>query len=231
MVKLLRAGLLRLRKSRVFFSCLILEAAAKVITAFFAYSVMISEKELWPVERILFLDTPVFVMICALFCGLFVGTEYKNGGIRGRIMAGSSRRRVYLADLTLCAIACVLFWLSGMAVGRLLGVPFFGKTELLMEQRISCILGGIFLTSALTGMFYFLAMMFQSRLWGTAVCLLSGAALVCSMFLMKIWPGAAEICSRGGAGKKLGMLFLAGCGVSLLTSMAGIYFFWRKDIE
>ena len=229
MANLLRAGLLRLRKSKVFWCCLILAVAAKVVAAFSSYAVMISGGELWPVDRMLFLDAPVFVMICALFCGLFEGTEYRNGGIRGRIMAGSSRRRVYLSDFILCAFACVLFWLSGIAVGRLLGIPFFGKPELLMEQQLSILFGGIFLTVALVGVFYFWAMMFQSRIWGTTVCLLNGAVFVYGMFFLKVPLDAAGICSSWD--KKLGTFCMAGSAVILLTSMAGIYFFWRKDIE
>lgn len=227
MANLLRAGLLRLRKSRIFWSCLFLSVIMKTIAALSAYQFMISKRELWPVDRIQFLDMPAFVMICGLFCGLFVGTEYRNGGIGGRIMSGSSRRRVYLADFILCALACGLFWLSGMAAARLLGLPFFGKSALSGEQELACFIGGMFMTAALTGIFYFLAIILQSRIWGTAVCLLTGTALLSGIYFLK----KAGSCSGPELNGQMGLFCIGAGAVILFTNMAGIYIFWRKDIK
>ena len=51
-------------------------------------------------------------LVAAVFISLFVGSEYSDGTIRNKLVVGHSRMRIYLANLIVCSIACVLISLA-----------------------------------------------------------------------------------------------------------------------
>ena len=66
----------------------------------------------------------VTVFLPAVFCALFLGTEYDHGTIRNKLIAGKSRPAVYLTSLILSLAACFLmigaYFLPVVCIG-----PFF----------------------------------------------------------------------------------------------------------
>ena len=73
----------------------------------------------------------VTVFLPAVFCALFLGTEYEHGVIRNKLIAGKTRPAVYLSSLVLSLTACFLmigaYFLPVVSIGPLftegLGVP------------------------------------------------------------------------------------------------------------
>ena len=63
------------------------------------------------------------VFLPAVFCTLFLGTEYADGTIRNKLIAGKSRAAVYMASLILSLAACLMMigahFLPVVCVGRL----------------------------------------------------------------------------------------------------------------
>ena len=65
----------------------------------------------------------VTVFLPAVFCALFLGTEYEHGVIRNKLVAGKTRPAVYLSSLALSLAACFLmigvYFLPVVCIGPL----------------------------------------------------------------------------------------------------------------
>lgn len=121
MSKLISAGFLRLRKCRVFY---IVCAAAFVINLALVYTES-QNYELYSAsqELCLFDHVPMIGLICSVFIGLMLGSEYGDGTVRNKIMVGHKRVCVYLSYLVVsvagalvitvvCMSVTVVFWLA-----------------------------------------------------------------------------------------------------------------------
>ncbi len=67
----------------------------------------------------------VIGLFSAVFSTLFLGQEYSGGAIRNKVIAGYSRKDIYLSQLIVVSAASLLMLLAGMA-GGLVGIPVFG---------------------------------------------------------------------------------------------------------
>lgn len=53
-----------------------------------------------------FFDYATYILVLgAIFCSLFIGTEYSDGTIRNKLIMGYSRQKIYCANLIVCIIA------------------------------------------------------------------------------------------------------------------------------
>ena len=66
----------------------------------------------------------VTVFLPAVFCALFLGTEYEHGVIRNKLIAGKTRPAVYLSSLVLSLAACFLMIAAYFLPVCIIG-PFF----------------------------------------------------------------------------------------------------------
>ena len=66
------------------------------------------------------------MLIQAPFLSVYLGTEFSEGTIRNKLVAGHSRPAVYLSNLILCAIAGVLLCLGYIAAVLAVGLPLLG---------------------------------------------------------------------------------------------------------
>lgn len=116
MLKLLRANLRRLRKSRLLWLCM---AAAFAISSVFLLRIGGSEGG-WTLDEALLQTLPFLPILYAVFVGLFLGTDYQDGTMRCKIIAGHTRCAVYLSQLLTAIIGCLgilLAWALSAAVG------------------------------------------------------------------------------------------------------------------
>ena len=49
-------------------------------------------------------------LVAAILTSMFIGSEYSDGTIRNKLVVGHSRMRIYLANLIVCSVACVLIF-------------------------------------------------------------------------------------------------------------------------
>lgn len=103
MGRLLRADFVCLLKSRIFWLCM---AFVFGLAACF----MKIEKTASP-DLMLFKGGQLISLVFSLFIGFYIGTEYSDGTIRNKIIAGHSRLPVYFADFTVCAIGAAIMYL------------------------------------------------------------------------------------------------------------------------
>lgn len=64
---------------------------------------------------------PFMGLVAAILTSMFIGSEYSDGTIRNKLVVGHSRMRIYLANLIVCSVACVLIslaYITGGVCGR-----------------------------------------------------------------------------------------------------------------
>lgn len=115
MFMLVKANILRMFKHIFFIPGLVLAAAVTLITMVLAVSVRHSDPymvQYW--HRLAALGIPAFF---TLFIPLFAGSEYKNGAIRNKAMAGHTQSGIYTAELIAVITGTFLMWLAWAGTG------------------------------------------------------------------------------------------------------------------
>lgn len=75
-------------------------------------------------EKCFFNLAPLLGLIFASFTSLFLGTEYSDGALRNKLIAGHGRISVFLADFIITMIGCLVINTAWVA-GSLPGLCFF----------------------------------------------------------------------------------------------------------
>lgn len=106
------------------------------------------------IDGCLFEFTPFMGLVAAIFTSLFVGSEYSDGTIRNKLVVGHSRLRIYLANLIVCSIACMLITLAYFAgvfvVGSSKGGELLTGSNIIALFLICSFLISIAFTSIMT---------------------------------------------------------------------------------
>ena len=117
MSNLLRADFFRLWRSKSFWACMMFQVGtgAFVPVSCYLYELRhpIPYSQHLDAEFLNFL--PFVCILFALFCALFIGTDYSDGSMRNKLVVGHRRWEIYLSHLVTCTVACLL-----MCVGYLL---------------------------------------------------------------------------------------------------------------
>lgn len=173
MRKLLRANFARLFRSKIFLLLILLSAAAAVAVRIEIYR---SAEE--GLDSAFFFVAAVIGVVMAVFCSLFVGTEYSDGAIRNKLIVGHSRSAVYLSNLIVCTAAGMLFlltfWLASVALCIALPDAFVGGAGYLL-LRIGLT---VVLTAAFSALFVLLAMACQSKAIVAIISLLLALGMI-----------------------------------------------------
>ena len=178
MSKLISANFVRLKKDKVFWGVLIFMTAAGVFLPVTGYADMRRSGYIVNLDSRFFFCSILVVIAMAVFCSLFIGTEYSDGTVRNKVVTGHKRSSIYLANFAAAAItgaaACAVYFAVYLCVGiPLLG--FFaadGKTVLLL------VLAVFMLAVAFSSIFTMISMSNQSKAAGAVTCILLAAVLL-----------------------------------------------------
>lgn len=80
-----------------------------------------------------------FPIILAVVTGFFIGTEYSDGTIRNKLIAGHSRISIYFANMLTTYIASILLFLTSVIVIYAGGIPLYGSTSLPFQEYLKAI--------------------------------------------------------------------------------------------
>jgi len=117
--------------------------------------------------------------LSALFCGVFGGTEYSDGTIRNKLIAGHTRWSDYLSSLIVHSAQILLCLFSFLLADLALGLPLLGG--FVIDKRILLMLAGSIVTMlAFSAIFTLISMLCQNKTTGVCICLI----LFCVMFFM-----------------------------------------------
>ena len=173
MNKLLSANFSRLIKNKAFLVSMACMLVFGVFISVKSYMNQIQYGTSFLVDNIFFGYAAVIPILCAAFCSLFTGTEYSDGTIRNKIIAGHSRASVYLANLLTCSAACLLMGLIYMAAVGAVGIPLLGAFHVDLKIVAVFVLDSFAMILSLSAVFVLLSMLNQNKAAVVAVSLIA----------------------------------------------------------
>ena len=168
---LLSANFFRLRRSAAFWVSMAVMAGIGVFEVTAGY---FSARELGmevPLENRYFIFALLSGIVLSAFSSLFLGTEYSDGAVRNKIIAGHPRSAVYLASLLTSAAVGVLLCCAYILAVLALGIPLLGFFR--MELRAVgwftvCVL---VMTAALAALFTLVSMLSRNKAAAVVIAL------------------------------------------------------------
>lgn len=140
MFKLLNAGFTRIKKNRIFFGCIIVTIGIAIFMLVSNYLDMKNYNAEIRTTELVSNYLPMIGLFIAIFTGLFVGTEYSDGTIRNKIIAGHTKTNIYLSNFILSVITALIFEVIWTIFVLIIGISLFGKPIIgLNELLITCI--------------------------------------------------------------------------------------------
>lgn len=173
MRNLLSANFSRLWKDRIFWLCMgsmLLYSIIFMLNGCRQAAIALSEYN-YSIDQYYFNFSISIGGFCAVFCSMFLGTEYSDGTIRNKIAAGHTRTNIYLSNLLLTFTATLfmmLVWLiSAMAAIPILGIWKMGIPNLLLYLLIA-----VMFIAALSAIFTFVNMQSSNKAAAVAISIL-----------------------------------------------------------
>lgn len=170
MIKLISAGCTRMWKDKIFWlTCAIM----------FIYGVLMLVKTNpnMPLEAIFFTFAVIIGIPIAAFCGMFIGTEHSDGTIRNKLIVGHSRCAVYLSNLIVNFIACILIAFSYTVAMIVIGVPRLGFFEVSIGHILLYSFAAIMMIFALAAIYTLLCLLITNKATAAVICVLVSFAL------------------------------------------------------
>lgn len=180
MRNLIFVNLTRLKKSRIFYG------GAIVSILYSAFVLMMNYQEIavspeTAITRLnwYFLSPLAFSgVFCAVFCSMFVGTEYSDGTIRNKLMVGHTRTEIYCANFIAVFLANVLVYAAACLIVALVGIPMFGWNLTFPVQFAFNVFSGILMLASFTGIFTMLSMLISNKAASVAACMIIYALML-----------------------------------------------------
>ncbi len=119
----------------------------------------------------------VIGLFAAVFITLYLSVEYSDGVVRNKIIAGYTRRSIYLSNLLLTFCASFFMMCMGL-LGGLVGIPTFGVWNMGAFPVFVCVLVLMMFLFAFCAIFTFINMLLQNKSVGAVVTILVFFALL-----------------------------------------------------
>lgn len=182
MGNLLRADFFRLWRSKSFWACMIFQVGAG---AFVPVSCHLYDLR-HPIPYSQHLDAeflnfiPFVCILSALFCALFIGTDYSDGSMRNKLLVGHRRWEIYLSHLITCTTGCLLMCVGYLLPYLAVGIPLFGFLQKDASTVLVYLGATLVLTVALVSVYTMLAMLLSNRAVSSVVALVLSFSLLIS---------------------------------------------------
>lgn len=178
MRKLLSANLLRMIKNKIFWLGTIFMLVFGIAMPVMHYFSMQKYNYTMYIDMGFFTCTVLLMIIMAVFCSLFLGTEYSDGVIRNKIVVGQKRTVIYFSNLITCVIAgiimCAVWFVSYLSVG----LPLLKGFQTEINTVFLYLLCVLILIIAFTSLYTLIAMTNQKKSIIAVVCVLCAFLLL-----------------------------------------------------
>lgn len=163
MYKLLNASFYRLRKNKIFLGLVILTI---IIAVFMLVSEYLNNIKYSSVFGISSNTTDILLMkfiniigfFIAIFTSLFVGAEYSDGTIRNKIVAGHSRKNIYLSNLIVSIVVGLILEFIYLIIISIVAIPLLGSIQMTFSQLAVILLDIIMIIIVYSSIFNFIAL-------------------------------------------------------------------------
>lgn len=163
MTRLLNAGVMRLRKNKLFWVLSIFSIGLAIFMIYENYKGMKLYGDVVEIEQDLLNYAQLIGIVASIFTSLFLGVEYSDGGIRNKISIGNKRGLIYLSNLIIVTITNILSYALFCLVILLLGIPIFGSITMPIIELLKLVGTIIIIILSYSAIFTFIAMLNQNK--------------------------------------------------------------------
>lgn len=127
----------------------------------------------------------VIGVIAAVCCSMYLGTEYSDRTMRNKLIAGHTRKDIYLSNLIICTLACFFAVAVYIAAESLVGIPLNGNVRMdPWELAVRFLVSGLMIL-AYVSIFTMISMLNQNKASGAVANILLFFALLVLAFVVK----------------------------------------------
>lgn len=180
MNKLLNAGLVRLFHNRLFRTGMLLSVSFGILMNLIRYLDIQKNPEAYAklgaeyhsAEGFVFSGAIYIMFLIAVIVAKLLGTEYSDGTLRNKIIAGHKREAIFLANYGIGAVASLCMLLAFIVVTLIVGRALLPATCLTTRELVSFVLSECASMLALTAIFVMITMLVRSKSTAIATCLI-----------------------------------------------------------
>lgn len=248
MYKLLNAAFFRLKKNKIFYFIIVIMIGMALFTLYSRYADEIKYIEynlpttnLKSTDRLLIDNVLIIGFLMSLFTSLFVGTEYSDGVIRNKIIAGHKRANMYMSNFILSVVVGVMIEIIYLLIVASIGIPMFGSIQIPVSELLLILLDIFMMIVSYAAIFTFISLICSNITTSTVLCLLLTLAMMVIAVLQT--PGD-EILNMIPAGQamqiswlayrecaNISILWIYSLGITLIINSIGIYIFNKKELK
>ena len=172
MHRLLRANFSRLLKNKLFWILISIELFMRGLFPVLHYMDNIDEKSAWTMDSTIFIYSLFVPLMVSLLTALFIGSDYSDGTMRNKLIAGQVRRNIYAANLVVnmeaAFLLCFAFWISHICIGT----PLLGWFVSDAKKILGYLLVTLAMVAACVAIFTLISMLCSNKAYSVAGCIL-----------------------------------------------------------
>ena len=172
MRRLLRAKFSRLLKNKLFWILISIELFMGGLFPVLHYMENIDEKSAWTMDSTIFIYTLFVPLMVSLLTALFIGSDYSDGTMRNKLIAGQVRKNIYAANLVVnmeaAFLLCFAFWISHVCIGT----PLLGWFVSDAKKMLGYLLVTLTTVAACVAIFTLISMLCSNKAYSVAGCIL-----------------------------------------------------------
>ena len=132
----------------------------------------IDEKSAWTMDSTIFIYTLFVPLMVSLLTALFIGSDYSDGTMRNKLIAGQVRKNIYAANLVVnmeaAFLLCFAFWISHVCIGT----PLLGWFVSDAKKMLGYLLVTLTTVAACVAIFTLISMLCSNKAYSVAGCIL-----------------------------------------------------------
>lgn len=248
MYKLLNASFFRLKKNKIFYFIIVVSIVMALFVLYSRYTDELKDiqygfplTDLKTTDRLLVDNLAIIGFLMSLFTSLFVGTEYSDGVIRNKLIAGHSRISVYIANFIMSVVVGIIVEVIYLLIVASIGIPMFGGIQIPISDFLYVLLDSFMIIVFYAGIFTFISLICSNITTSTVICLLLTLAMMIMAILqtpgdeiLNIFPTGQVIHISWLSYREeanIQLLWVYSLGITFVINTIGIYLFNRKELK
>ena len=192
MSRLLAADFSRLKINRCFRYCMIFMLTLGIFVPLMQFNNMKQYGLSIIIENTFFAYTIFIGILLAVFCSLFIGTEFSDGTIRNKLIVGHSRSTIYLSNCIVTMVGGCLMCFAYIITHTLIGFPLLGSFTIDFTILIQFIACSLIMSLAYSAVFTMIALLTANKSLTSVICILGAFILLISATYINSQLGQPE---------------------------------------